>query len=50
MENKEPYFSSVLKCLNEIPMKIDKSIWVLVGIGMATGLTVLLINILGLNK
>ena len=34
----------------EIPMKIDKSIWVLIDIGMATRLTVLPINILELNK
>jgi hypothetical protein len=29
---------------------MDKSVWVVIGIGIATGLTVLLINILGLNR
>jgi hypothetical protein len=31
-------------------MKIDKSIWVLIGIGTVTGLTILLINMLEPNK
>jgi hypothetical protein len=31
-------------------MKIDNSAWVLLGIIVATGLTILLINLYGLNR
>jgi hypothetical protein len=31
-------------------VKIEKSAWVLLGIIVATGLTILLINLYGLNK
>jgi hypothetical protein len=33
-----------------ILVKIEKSAWVLLGIIVATGLTILLINLYGLNK
>ena len=33
-----------------ILVKIDKSLWIVFGIVVATGLTILLINLYGLNR